>query len=557
MPPLSDPSPELKTLAIDGALETLSVSQRVIGLRAVPYGIAAESNYGTLMFMQGAFGDVNPADIRLRMDHADPPTGLARSFDDKPDAAYLEFKVSKTSRGEDQLQLLKDGVTRGASIGFEDAGDGPTIQKLNGQLVTVYGPNSAKLREVSTTWIPTFEGDAVTHMLSTSEKKEIPEVPPEVMPEAPTELKTLDAAPPTINLMTPPVDTKHFDDKVDKMLGAFEEWMEATRKQIVVPGMPSAAPKPKLYDWAQVALQLMRGQAVTPATIKALALDDVITTDNPGLVPDVLTQDFDDLIRLGRPFIETLRQVAPPVTGMSLIVPAIVQRAVTGTQSAEKADITGTTAPKVGTITFPYAQVFGGADVAIQMLNRGDASFFDLLTQLLAEAYSLDAEGKALDALLNPSGTISGGGTIDGPANGGSLDPEDAKFGEAWENAITIYRRAPDTIWMDARAVRLFIDAKSPMTNAPLYSNLAAAFTAGNGPGGVLSGLRPVYVPAMDDLDIDVIVGPSRSYVFAEDPARTLQVDVPSKAGRDIALVGGMFFGPRYASAFTTYTVES
>jgi len=570
MPPQVDPL--LKVLALpDDALETLSMGQRIIVLKAVPYNVVADSAYGKLMFRPGAFGEVVPEEVRLRMDHADPPTGLGRTFEDKADAPYIGFKVSKTSRGDDQLQLARDGVSRGASIGFYDANEGPTLENIDGHLVTVYGPNSAHISEVSTTWQPTFLDAGVAQMLSktvtTVTETTVTETAPTGEKES-TQLPPEGNEPPVVVQQDPPrapimqlgdsAELKEMKASMDKMLGGFDAWQEWMRKQITAPSMqPEAAVKPKLHDWAMVAFQLMRGGTVSQSALKELALDDVITSDNPGLVPNVLVGDLDDLIDETRPFINSLRELTPPSTGMSLIVPTIISRATPYSQSAEKAELTGGTAPKVGTITFPYTQVFGGADVAIQMLNRGDASFFDLLTQLMAEAYSLDAEAKAIDALLDPQGTISGGGTPDGPQDGGTLDPENPHFGQAWQNSISVYRRAPDTIWMDAAAVGAFIDAKSPLTNAPLYSQLAAAFTAGNGPGGVLSGMRPIYVPALDDSDVDVIIGPSRSYVYAEDPARTLQVDVPSKAGRDIALVGGFFFGPRVPSAFTTYTIQS
>jgi hypothetical protein len=60
----------------------------------------------------------------------------------------------------------------------------------------------------------------------------------------------------------------------------------------------------------------------------------------------------------------------------------------------------------------------------------------------------------------------------------------------------------------------------------------------------------------MDATAVDVIVGPSRGFVWAEDPARRLEADRPDVAGRDIALVGGIFPAPRNADAFTTYTVS-
>jgi phage head maturation protease len=552
-----EPVPAMhRTLDVDEPLVTLSVSERRIGLRLLTYNEIAESKYGPIMFEPGAFGQVDPKVVRLRMDHDDPPTGLGISFTDTPDAPLMDFRVSKTDRGNDQLTLAVDGVSRGVSVGFDDVPDGPQMRTVGGRRVIVYPAGSAHLGEVSTTWTPTFAQSQAGVMYVLSKDKEGEGQMAENQ-EAPAVEAVTDTAP-FIEAMRRELTgrdekAEKQGEKLDHVLSAFDEWREEQRSQFKIPA-GAEAQKPKLHHWVEMALRSMRGQALSPTLLKELALDDVVIADNPGLVPDVFTPDYDDLINADRPFLSSTRKIEAPVTGTSLILPIITQRAVAGTQSEEKGELS-TTATQVGTGTFAYQAVFGGADISIQMLNRAERSFFDLLTGDLGEAYALDAESKALAALFD--GYTDSSTTTHEPADGGVMDPTAPGFGVAWETSITNSRRAPDTIWMSAAAVAAFIDAVNPTTNGPLYSNLAASFTAGSGTGGTLSGLRPIYVPAMNDSGVDVMVGPSRGFVWAEDPARNLQVDVPSRAGRDIALVGGIFPAPRYADSFTIWTISS
>lgn len=544
-------------------LVTLSVEKRRLGLRIVPYGVVSDHPfYGSLLFEQGAFGEVEPNQVRLRMDHADPPTGLGASFEDKADGAYMEFSVSKTQRGDEQLTLARDGVSRGASVGYREIPGGPRDQMRAGKLVRVYGPGSVELAEVSTTWQPTFAEAGVMYVLNnpndggTGPMAEPQEAPVAgAIDYAPLAQMTADAIDKVLSEHREAAQAAQATSKIDALLAKHEELIELQRASFSVPAATDK-PKVQLHKWVEYTLRRMAGDTFGPSELKELALDDVVTTEQPGAVPSVFTADYDDLINQDRPFLSSTRQITPPRTGTSMTLPIITTRAAAGTQagSAEKAALT-TTATKVGTGTFAYQSVFGGADISIQMINRAEPSFFDVLTGDMAMAYALDCEQKAVDALL--AGYTDSASQAHAPTDGGTLDPEDLQLGDAWVNSILAYKRAPDTIWLSAAAVAAFIDAKGPMTGAPLYSQLAAAFTAAGGAGGVLSGLRPVYVPALDDEDVDVIVGPSRGFVWAEDPARRLTADVPEKAGRDIVLAGGVFPAPRFAHAFTTYTIVS
>lgn len=545
-----------RTLEVAEPAFTLDSSKRILGLRLLTYNKVVESKYGPLMFEPGAFGQVDPANVVLRMDHEDPPTGKGLSYKDTPNAPLMDFKVSQTQRGNDQITLAVDKVSTGVSVGFDDIPGGPRLRTIGGRQVLVYPPNSANLAEVSTTWTPTFAEPmaGVMYALNRGEKGSGQMAEPTEGPVITAGVDYERMAEAVAAAVAGAIEKGGTETKIDAVLAKFDQMVELQRAQFNVPR--GEARKPKLHDWVEVTLRKLRGEAIPTSLLKELALDDVVTTEQPGLVPNLLVPDYNDIINSERPFLNSTRQVAAPASGTSMLLPIITTRAIAGTQagSAEKGALT-TTATKVGTGTFAYKAVFGGADISIQMIQRADRSFFDLLTGDMGMAYALDCEAKAIAQLLTGYNDSAGGSHQ--VVDGGVCDPESPNFGIAWRTSIQAAKRAPTHIWLSETAVAAFIDAKAPLTNAPLYSNLAAAFTAGGGPGGRLSGLIPVYVPALQAQGVDILVGPSSGFVWAEDPALNLQADVPSNAGRDIALVGGIFPAPRYADAFTKYDIAS
>lgn len=517
----------------DEPLQTLSITERRLGLRVVPYNVVADSKYGPVLFEPGAFGDINPTDIRLRMDHTDPPTGKGVMAEDRPEAPYIEFGVSKTSRGDDQLTLAVEGVSRGVSPGFHEIVGRTRTEVRDGRRIKVFPRNSAVLREVSTTWQPTFAGDGVMYVLSKDEAKgdgqmaETAEATAVVAPEAPVAQ----------------IDTTRMELMFEKFGDRLERLEETRRAEIHIPGRVEAK-VPKLYDWASAASRLLIGGKVSTQELQTMALDDVISPDNPGQMPEAFVNDLIGLVRTRRPFLESTERLDAPATGMSITVPVINQHATADVQANEKTDIEST-ALKVGTETFDGVTIAGGADVAIQLIRRGDPTFFELLIRDLTRAYGKTADSEAIAALL-AAGVTPGTG---------SFDPENLTIGEAWSNSIDAFDEAPNRIWLSADGVAAFIDAKNTGTNAPLYFDLRGNFGAGTGASGDVSALQPVFVPALSGTGVDVLIGPSAGFAWAEDGTWQLQVDVPSKAGRDIALVGVLFPIPRYAAAFTSYSL--
>jgi len=535
--------------APDAELELRSADRREISMRIVPWEVPAISRAGPEVIMRGAFDGVDPSKVVLQLEHENPPAGKGIEYENRSDGAYMVFKVSKTQRGDDILTLAADGVSAGASVTYQDIKGGTEMYQRSGVRLRVV--HRAALRAVSTTWQPTWADAGVQSIRSAP--TEAPVVGEQTMPETPVP-ETPETPAPFIFDTAPlaaAMDalSERFGKSVETLTGRLDAMEERSRKEIDIPAKAKADdPRTLRGDWVQAVIQMLSGDRVNALQMRAL--DDIITSDNVGVVPDAYLPELVGVIDPTRPFLGSTRKLDLPAAGMSLVVPVIETRPTTGVQvngsgtPTEKADIVST-ATSITTDSFDAVTIAGGGDLSIQILKRSSPSFLSLYLELLAEAYAANAEAEAIGALLTSG--ITAGGTV---------DPEALALGDAWAAGAAV-RKPPTTMWLSSAGVSAFIDAKADGTNMPLYSSIQAGFSASAGTGGVISGLRPIHVPALDATDTDMIVGPSSGFGWTEDGTYTLQVDVPAKAGRDVALVGILWFAPLYPSAFTGYTLGS
>lgn len=493
---------------------------RTFSARIMPWGQVASTINGRESFERGAFADVDPTRVVLRADHEGPPRGRGTSIEERDDGAYMGFETAPTPNGDELLGLVRSKAYRNVSVGFEpietetreqDAPGGPLLVRRR-----------VRLREVSATWAPAYDDAAI-------EERNGPTVT----------TATATEAPPAASV-----------DQIERALARLEAIEERSRQEATAPpnaGQDRALPHKGL--WAALAIKSLTGDRVTDVEMRALA--DVVTGDNLGVVPPAYRSEMLGFINPGRPFLESTRQIPAGATGMKIIMPRLIQRPIVGKQAAEKGDV-ASQKTIIDTVDFDAETYAGAGDLSLQLLKRSSPEFLALWTELLAEAYGIETDNAALDTLLAEAAVIEGG----------EFDPANPSFGSAFTNAAAVSKSPlmrPDRIWLSTAAMAAFIDAKTPAGGGgtPVYpglANIAGIGEGGNtGPAGI--SLRPVWTPALDDEAVDLIVGPSRGFAWAEDGTYTLQADVPAKAGRDVGLAGIVWFMPLYPAAFTTYTL--
>ena len=105
---------------------------RILHGALLPWGVEAQvMDRGRLVvetFQRGALADVIPATVPLTARHPRDaetlPIGRTVELEERADAAWGAWHVSKTALGDEVLELARDGVPLGLSVGFVEVAGG-------------------------------------------------------------------------------------------------------------------------------------------------------------------------------------------------------------------------------------------------------------------------------------------------------------------------------------------------------------------------------------------------------------------------------------------------
>ncbi|WP_179273256.1 MULTISPECIES: HK97 family phage prohead protease [unclassified Rhodococcus (in: high G+C Gram-positive bacteria)] len=169
---------ETRTAAVDTEVEirsapvsTVDEQTRIISGIAVPYGQATEirTKNGSYLesFALGVFEDDAPASVHANHSYktrGDLPIGTVISGKNRPNGYYVECRIANTVRGDEVLELARDGVLKYFSVGFRPG----TQETRDGVLVRT----KAALAEVSITEIPAYKGAVIESVRNADTEQE-------------------------------------------------------------------------------------------------------------------------------------------------------------------------------------------------------------------------------------------------------------------------------------------------------------------------------------------------------------------------------------------------
>ena len=483
---------------------------RTITGRIVTWNEAGYTNAGKTIFAQDSIA-LKP--IKLLLEHQNTqPIGRVLEFNHvndengTPIGIDASFKIAKTYLGDAALEEAAMGLRDGFSVGI----------KLNEwkEEDGAFRVLSSNLVEVSLVESPAIDSARVSEVAASEEpqkeEEEMTDTPKTTEPEVSVESTKVEASAPVVNA---PVYTA---PRVNMNISAGQ------------------------YALAQI--QAQRGDSNARDIVAAL--DAATTTENIGVVPPTYLRDIIGIIDDSMPFAMSLEQGTLPATGMKFYRPLLgVQATTAQTAEAVEFDSTDTT---ITSKEVDVIKIAGANKVSVELLERSDPAYLDVLLRELAASWAQKADAYAFSIAVGAPGTSTGATLY-------------ASIADGIADSFGVLRRTPNRFLADtgnfAELLAAVDDNKRPLFAAAAPQNAAGLMTQGS-TAGTIAGLGLVVDPNIDTgTGVKGVVYASDAATFYRGPAQQIRANVVSTGEIEIGVYGYVATCSKYPTAFRNLTV--
>jgi HK97 family phage prohead protease len=458
--------------------------------------------------------------VKLLLEHElTRPIGKMVSAEVTDTGIEAKFKLANTSAASDALVEAAEGLRDGFSVGV----------KLNdwanqdGAMVI----SSAKLIEVSLVTEPAIDSARVAEVAASDEQVSEEASASEDQPTTQGEQVSDTTVP------APAVET-----------------VEAPVAEVQAKAAPMfTTPRVNLNVTAgQYALaQVRAAQGDTDARDLVAALEISTVSENTGMVPPNYLRDIIGVIDDSRPFINSIERAALPASGMKIFTPKLgTQATVAVTAEGVEFDSTDTA------VTFQEDTIvkFAGANVVnVELVDRSDPSFVDLLLRELAASYAQKTDAYAAQIAAQNAATSTGGSVY-------------AAIADGIADSYNVMRFTPNRLLVAPTGGSAGIDFayllsatgsdNRPLFAAALPSNANGLITQGS-TAGTVAGLNLVVDPNYTGDDANVkhaLVYPSAAMRFHESGTVQIRANLVANGRIEIGVYGYAAVVNRYPTAF-------
>jgi HK97 family phage prohead protease/HK97 family phage major capsid protein len=358
------------------AITAADTESRIIAGRIVSWNAEGNTSAGRTMFEKDSITMSKNTKLVLQHD-VTRPLGKLMSFEQDDEGIIAEFKIAKTTAGNDALEEAATGLRSDFSVGVD-------VEEWNNKdgVMAISASNLIEVSLVTEGAIPGAEVEKVAAVgteisepsqeetQSTTEGEQVSDTTvPEVAPAA----ETVEAARVEVKAATAPyISTTVRNPIVDKA------------------------------SYLEHSVRAHLGNDTSKMYVAAAA----DTTDNAGLVPTrQLTEVINGISNADRPFIDSVSRGALPDAGMSFEIPKITVAPTVAV--ASEGGTPSETDQNAAFVTVTVQKFIGQQTFSLELLDRSSPAFFAELVRQMEYAYAKATDNAVATAMVN-GGTDGG-----------------------------------------------------------------------------------------------------------------------------------------------------